>query len=141
MPCAPWGPAGPCGPGSPFGPGSSPFGESTGSNSNLGNSGTVTGAGLTGNTGAGLTTSGLGNTGATTGASTPAQSQSKSALGPIERTSQCISLGPSGGGCDTGNLAVPIGLAALALLATLFTWDYLRQRRRTQLTGGTEVPQ
>jgi hypothetical protein len=123
---------------SPFGPGSSPFGASTGSNSALGNTGV--GAGLTGNSGAALTTSGLGNTGSTSAASAPA-SQPKTALGPIERTSQCISLGPSGGGCSTSNLAVPIGLAALALLGTLFTWDYLRQRRRLQLTGGTEVSQ
>ena len=61
-------------------------------------------------------------------------------------TSDCISLGPSGGGCDTGNVAAPIGLAALALVVTLFTWDALRQRRRLQLRGryafdGLEGPQ
>ena len=41
--------------------------------------------------------------------------------------------------------AVPIGLGALALVVTLFTWDALRQRRRLQLHGaahsGVEVPQ
>jgi hypothetical protein len=54
----------------------------------------------------------------------------------LKRTSDCISLGPAGGGCDTGNLAVPIGLAALGLVAALFAGDYLRQRRRLQLAGG-----
>ena len=63
----------------------------------------------------------------------------------MTRTSDCISLGPSGGACDSGNAAVPIGLGALALVVTLFTWDALRQRRRLQLHGaahsGVEVPQ
>ena len=63
----------------------------------------------------------------------------------MTRTSDCISLGPSGGGCDGGDAAVPIGLGALALVVTLFTWDALRQRRRLQLHGtahsGLEVAQ
>jgi hypothetical protein len=46
-----------------------------------------------------------------------------------------VSLGPAGGGCNSGNVAVPIGLAALALVVGLFTWDYLRQRRRGRLAG------
>ncbi len=57
----------------------------------------------------------------------------------MTRTSDCISLGPSGGGCDTGNVAVPIGLAALGLVVALFTWDYLRQRRRLQLRRGART--
>ena len=67
------------------------------------------------------------------------------ALGPMTRTSDCVSLGPSGGGCDTGNVAVPIGLASLGLLVALFAGDAVRQRRRLQLIGGAhkgvEVPQ
>jgi hypothetical protein len=63
----------------------------------------------------------------------------------MTRTSDCISLGPSGGGCDTGNVAVPIGLGALALVVSLFAWDAVRQRRRLQLSGrghtDLEVPQ
>ena len=55
------------------------------------------------------------------------------------KTSDCVSLGPAGGGCDTGNVAVPIGLAALGVVVALFTWDYLRQRRRARLSGGVEV--
>ena len=54
-----------------------------------------------------------------------------------------MSLGPSGGGCNTGNVAVPIGLASLACWSALFTWDYLRQRRRGNSLGrrhgGSEV--
>ncbi len=46
-----------------------------------------------------------------------------------------MSLGPSGGGCDTGNVAIPVGLLGLALVVGLFTWDALRQRRRLQLRG------
>jgi len=57
----------------------------------------------------------------------------------VVKTSDCVSLGPSGGGCDTGNVAVPIGLAALGVVVALFTWDYLRQRRRARLSGGVEV--
>ena len=124
---------------SPFGPGSSPFGASGSSNSSgfTGNSGLGAGA-LTGNSGLGA--SGLSDTGTTPAAAAPAGGH-KAALGPVERTSQCISLGPAGGGCVSGNAAVPIGLAALGLVAALFTWDYLRQRRRMQLSGGTEMSQ
>jgi hypothetical protein len=123
---------------SPFGPGSSPFGNSSSSSPVTGNSGA--GSAIVGNTGAALGNSGSGTTGASTPAPAPSASQ-QSALGPIERTSQCISLGPSGGGCTMGNVAVPIGLGALGLVAALFTWDYLRQRRRMQLIGATEVAQ
>jgi hypothetical protein len=123
---------------SPFGPGSSPFGASANSSSPsiTGNSGAA--AGFTGNSGLGSSVAG----GATTApGSTPSAGSQQAALGPIERTSQCISLGPAGGGCTTGNVAVPIGLGALGLVAALFTWDYLRQRRRMQLIGSTEVSQ
>jgi hypothetical protein len=56
------------------------------------------------------------------------------ALGPLERSTSCISLGPAGGGCDRTNVALPVGLLGLTLLASLATWDYIRQRRRPQLT-------
>jgi hypothetical protein len=36
-------------------------------------------------------------------------------------------------------VAVPIGLASLGVLVALFTWDYLRQRRRDKLLGAVEV--
>jgi hypothetical protein len=96
--------------------------------------------------------SGTGPLGATTGvgaAPSPATSGGaggqQEALGPMTRTSDCVSLGPSGGGCDTGNVAVPIGLASLGLVVALFAGDAVRQRRRLQLTGGVhngvEVPQ
>jgi hypothetical protein len=70
---------------------------------------------------------------------TTGASGGKESLGPIQKTSECYSLGPAGGGCYTGNLAVPIGLGVIVLLSTLFTWDYLRQRRRMQLQGAPEV--
>jgi hypothetical protein len=57
----------------------------------------------------------------------------------LVKTSACVSLGPAGGGCTSGNVAVPIGLGALALVVALFAWDYLRQRRRALLSGGTEI--
>ena len=128
---------------------SSPFGGGTApppAAANLGNTGSASSAGtlgtpglpaFTGNSGAGaLPTS-------SAGAATPSSSgsQPKESLGPLEKTTACVSLGPSGGGCNTGNVAVPIGLAALALVVGLFTWDYLRQRRRDGLLGGAEVSQ
>jgi len=123
---------------SPFGPGSSALPPSTASTSggNIGNTGAGAGAftagtGL-GDSGTGSLTQGAG--GGTGGsASGPSGGRQQSALGPIQKTSDCISLGPSGGGCSTGNAAVPVGLGALALVVGLFTWDYLRQRRRMPL--------
>ncbi len=102
-----------------------------------GNSGSALGATapLTGNSGVGGLTPST-TAAAPAAASSPSAGSQQSALGPMMRTSDCVSLGPAGGGCDTGNVAVPIGLAALALVAGLFTWDYLRQRRRLQLSGG-----
>ena len=50
----------------------------------------------------------------------------------MQKTSDCVRLGPSGGGCDSGKNAATIGLLTLGLVASLFTWDYLRQRRRLQ---------
>jgi hypothetical protein len=130
---------------SPFGSGSTslPPTSSTASGSTTGNSGSAPGTStlpVTGNSGAGslaLPPTPAAST-PTGGASPPAGSQ-QAALGPIQKTADCISLGPSGGGCDSGNAAVPIGLIALGLVASLFTWDYLRQRRRLQLNGGSNA--
>jgi hypothetical protein len=134
----------------------SPFGAG---GTSLPSSSLNAGGGTTGNSGSALggtlpvtSNSGVGSLGSapTTGAA-PAPAASGGAggqqesLGPMTRTSDCISLGPSGGACDSGNAAVPIGLGALALVVTLFAWDALRQRRRLQLHGaaqtGVEVPQ
>ena len=57
----------------------------------------------------------------------------------MQKTADCFSLGPAGGGCYTGNVAVPIGLGVIAMLSGLFTWDYVRQRRRGPLDALTEV--
>jgi hypothetical protein len=122
---------------SPFGTGtlsSTPAAAPTLASGNTGN----TGLGVTsntGNTGVGLGTAATAGTPGTTGTTTP---PAKESLGPITKTTACVSLGPSGGGCSTGNVAVPIGLAALALVVALFVWDYLRQRRRGRLSGAVE---
>ena len=58
-------------------------------------------------------------------------------LGPITRTSDCISLGPSGGCMRRATSPCRSGSRALALVVTLFTWDALRQRRRLQLQRGS----
>jgi len=65
-----------------------------------------------------------------TGASGPTQS-----LGPVTQSTSCRSIGPAGGGCGSSNMAVPVGLIALALLAALAAWDYTRQRRRRRIAG------
>jgi hypothetical protein len=120
---------------SPFGTGSAlPSGPTTSGN---------TGTGNTGNTGAGsVGLTGNSGTPATPGTAAPAgntgTAPSKESLGPITKTTACVSLGPSGGGCNSGNVAVPIGLAALGLVVLLFVWDYLRQRRRDRLMGAVE---
>jgi hypothetical protein len=125
---------------SPFGAGGGtalPSTSTTGSGT-TGNSGSALGtsASNTGDTGAGSAPLTPPTTGATPAPATaPAGSQTE-ALGPMERTADCVSLGPSGGGCNTGNVAAPIGLAALGLVVALFTWDALRQRRRLQFSGG-----
>jgi hypothetical protein len=122
---------------SPFGPGALESSASTSS---------ALASGNTGNTGAPAVSApaaaGLGSGSApppslnTAPPAAPAASSSgKESLGPLLTTTSCVSLGPSGGGCNSGNLAVPIGLAALALVAALFTWDYIRQRRRARLKG------
>jgi hypothetical protein len=131
---------------SPFGPGSSALPPTSAlSGGNAGNSGAglggalTAGSGFTGSSGTGSLTQGAG---AGSGGAAPSPSTgsgSKSALGPIQKTSDCISLGPSGGACSTGNVAVPVGLLGLALVVGLFTWDYLRQRRRMPLHR-VEVP-
>ena len=93
---------------------------------------------MTGNSGVGsFTAPSTGSTAPATGTA-PSGGQQE-ALGPTQRTSDCVSLGPSGGGCDTGNVAAPIGLAALGLVAALFTWDAVRQRRRLQFPGGART--
>ncbi|HEY1653428.1 MAG TPA: choice-of-anchor P family protein [Acidimicrobiales bacterium] len=116
--------------GAPSLPGTAPVTASTGTTGNTG----LGGASLTGSSGAGLGTAGTAATPGTSGSGKGA----KESLGPISKSSACVSLGPSGGGCNGGNAAVPIGLAALALVVALFVWDYLRQRRRDRLTGAVE---
>ncbi len=128
---------------SPFGAGGGTTLPSTSSTGNSGATGTSGSAPnslpLTGNSGVGALappTSGTAPTGSTSPGGSGGQA---SALGPMTRTSDCISLGPSGGGCVTGNAAVPIGLVALGLVVALFTWDSLRQRRRLQINGGART--
>lgn len=129
---------------SPFGAGAgSALPSSSSTSGNTGNTGSAvtaasTSAPVTGNSGVGsFATPSTGST-APAASSAPAGSQQE-ALGPMQRTSDCVSLGPSGGGCDTGNVAAPIGLAALGLVVALFTWDALRQRRRLQFNGGART--
>jgi len=105
-------------------------------------------AGLTGNSGGASAlppvsgNSGVGSappsavSGASTGSTTPSTAATGGsqpvASGPVSKSTTCLSLGPSGGGCSSGNLAVPIGLVSLALASTLFAMDYQRQRRRVR---------
>ncbi|HWF17179.1 MAG TPA: hypothetical protein VG244_13425 [Acidimicrobiales bacterium] len=122
---------------SPFGTGalsSAPAAAPTTASGNTGNTG-LGALGLTGSSGAGL---GTGATAGTPGSAGSGNPTAKESLGPISKTSACVSLGPAGGGCSTGNVAVPIGLAALAVVVALFVWDYLRQRRRERLLGAVE---
>jgi hypothetical protein len=127
---------------SPFGTGTLGAGTAPASASTGGTTGNtapaaVAAAPVVGNTGlGGLSTPGTAGTAGSTGAGGGA---AKESLGPISKTTACVSLGPSGGGCSTGNVAVPIGLASLGVLVALFTWDYLRQRRRDKLLGAVEV--
>jgi hypothetical protein len=72
-----------------------------------------------------------GTTAPTTGSGAP----QKVSLGPTEKTTNCISLGPAGGSCTSTDAALPIGLIGLALVLGLATLDYLRQRRRARLSG------
>jgi hypothetical protein len=125
---------------SPFGPGAASSLPSTSASSSTvtGNSGggSVGGLGFTGNSGVSSVPPPVSSGTAATPSSGGSQ---QVALGPVVKTSNCVSLGPAGGGCTTSNMAVPIGLGALALVVALFTWDYLRQRRRALLSGGTEI--
>jgi hypothetical protein len=125
---------------SPFGSGTLPGGPSLGpstSSGNTGNTGLGAGALGAGTPGtAGLTSAGTAAAPGTTGSG---GAGTKESLGPISKTTACVSLGPSGGGCSGGNAAVPIGLASLGLVVALFAWDYLRQRRRDRLAGAVEV--
>jgi hypothetical protein len=122
---------------SPFGSGSLPSAPSPSvstTSGNSGNTGSSVGT-LSGTTGtAGLSTAGTAGTPATPAAG----SGTKESLGPISKTTACVSLGPSGGGCSGTSAAVPIGLASLGLVVALFVWDYLRQRRRDRLMGAVE---
>ncbi|HEY6473038.1 MAG TPA: choice-of-anchor P family protein [Acidimicrobiales bacterium] len=126
---------------SPFGTGTLGAGTAPAAAPTGGNTGNTAPAAVAaapvGNTGlGGLSTPGTAGTAGSTGAGGGA---AKESLGPISKTSACVSLGPSGGGCSSGNVAVPIGLASLAVVVALFTWDYLRQRRRDKLLGAVEV--
>ena len=122
---------------SPFGSGSLPSGPAPSVSTTTGNSGN-TGIGATALTGSsgggGLSTPGSSGTPASSGSG----SGKKESLGPISKTTACVSLGASGGGCSGTNAAVPIGLASLGLVVALFVWDYLRQRRRDRLMGAVE---
>jgi hypothetical protein len=121
---------------SPFGSGSLPNGPPSSVLSTSGNTGTSGLGAFTGSSGAGgLSTPGTAGTQGTPGSG----SGSKQSLGPISKTTACISLGASGGGCSGTNAAVPIGLASLGLVVALFVWDYLRQRRRDRLMGAVEA--
>jgi len=121
---------------SPFGSGSLPNGPSPSVITSTGNSGAAGLGAFTGSTGAaGLSTPGTAGTTGTAGSG----SGNKESLGPISKTTACVSLGPSGGGCSGTNAAVPIGLASLGLVVALFVWDYLRQRRRDRLMGAVEA--
>src|SRR6185437_16181187 len=121
---------------SPFGSGSLPNGPSPSVITSTGNSGAAGLGAFTGSTGAaGLSTPGTAGTTGTAGSG----SGNKESLGPISKTTACVSLGPSGGGCNGTNAAVPIGLASLGLVVALFVWDYLRQRRRDRLMGAVEA--
>ena len=122
---------------SPFSTASLGLGSAPSLSTSSGNSGTTASSigGFTGNSGTpGVSTPGTAGTPATAGTGTNA----KESLGPITKTTACVSLGPSGGGCNGGNAAVPIGLASLGLVVALFVWDYLRQRRRNRLIGAVE---
>jgi hypothetical protein len=122
---------------SPFGSGSLSGGPAPSVSTSTGNSGAL-GAigGLTGSSSVGgVSTPGTAGTTGTTGAG----SGNKESLGPISKTTACVSLGASGGGCSGTNAAVPIGLASLGLVMALFVWDYLRQRRRDRLMGAVEA--
>jgi hypothetical protein len=132
--------------------GSSPFGPEGAPSASVpalgagGNSGSGISAGLTAGSGVGFTPSSTSLSSSLPGGSTPSGSSPSSAsspgaqaLGPVKRTADCFSLGPAGGGCYTGNVAVPIGLGVIAMLSALFTWDYVRQRRRGPLHVVTEV--
>ena len=124
---------------SPFGSGSLPSAPAPSVSTPSGNSGnTGSGAGaLTGSSGtAGLSTPASAGTPATPASGSG--SGTKESLGPISKTTACVSLGASGGGCTNTNAAVPIGLASLGLVVALFVWDYLRQRRRDRLMGAVE---
>ncbi len=134
----------------PFGPAGAPPAPavSTTLTGNSGNTGSGTG-GVVGNSGAALpstpvpslSTPTTGNSGAAAPAAASSPSGAKESLGPIQKTDDCYSLGPAGGGCYQGNVAVPIGLGVIAMLSGLFTWDYMRQKRRGQFRGGAEVSQ
>jgi hypothetical protein len=78
--------------------------------------------------GSGLPTSGSG----------PGATSSKQAIGPLLKTTACVTTSPAGGGCAATNVAVPIGFIALGLVFLLAVWDYFRQRRRAQMMSAQE---
>jgi hypothetical protein len=76
----------------------------------------------------------LGTTAPTTATTTPSSGQAES-LGALSKYDTCHSLSTAGGGCNGADVAFPVGLAGLALLAGLAGFDYARQRRRVRLSG------
>jgi hypothetical protein len=84
-------------------------------------------------TGTGTTTGTPSTGGNSTGG--PAGGTTKVSLGPIQKSSSCQSLGATGAGCSSSNMALPVGLIGLGLLGGLFIWDAARQRRRRRLLG------
>ncbi|MGP0032280.1 MAG: hypothetical protein ACLPVF_17470 [Acidimicrobiales bacterium] len=70
------------------------------------------------------------------GSTAPAASGSGAeSLGPLSRFVTCSSVSPAGGGCSGTDVALPVGLISLSVLAGLAGWDYMRQRRRSRLSG------
>jgi hypothetical protein len=113
---------------SPFGTGSA-LGTST---DTLGDSGSSTLPDFSGST---LPTiSGTTGTLPTT-TTAPSGGGTTESLGKVTKSTSCDSIGPAGGGCTSSNLALPVGLIGLGLLAALAAWDYTRQRRRSRLSG------
>jgi hypothetical protein len=74
----------------------------------------------------------------TTAATSQGAGSSRQALGPLLKTTACVTTSPAGGGCAATNVAVPIGYIALGLVFLLAVWDYFRQRRRAQMMNALE---
>jgi hypothetical protein len=122
----------------------SPFGAGLGSgvlNLSLPSPSTGTGGGVSTLSGSGFsvpTTSGAGASLPSASGSGPGAGSSRQAIGPLLKTTACVTTSPAGGGCAATNVAVPIGFIALGLMALLAVWDYFRQRRRAQMMNAQE---